>query len=940
MQRFWLLIFTLLLLMGCAHPVKRYRIGVSQCSEDIWRAKLNRELKAGEYFNDSIQLLFASANDDDRLQIAQIQDFINQGIDLLIVAPNQVKTISPAISEATAKGIPVILFDRKTNSNRYTAFIGCDNYRIGKTMGNYIANDLHGHGKVVEIRGLEGSSPAIERHKGFADALKGYPGIEIVASVAADWKEKGAYHAMQKVLQTHKDIDYVFGQNDRMALGARQAILQTLPIQQAKRVKYVGVDALATPNGGLELVQKGVLEASYLYPTKGDEVLALAMSVLKKQKYVRDNYLNSTIVTRDNAALMLMQAKDLERQNQNLDTLHRRVDVYWAQYNMQRWFTTALVIFLLLLIVTAAMLYRQYLIKTKLNEELSQSNEEMKRLGQEMREMTASQLAFFTNISHELRTPLTLILDPAKRLQNAIGVKPEHNNMIQLIYRNAQTLQKLVDTLLDFRKVQVGKMEMRLQRFDIKQALQQWTDNFALLAEQQQIDLQTDFKQLKDAIMVADLEKMQRIVDNLLSNAFKHTPAKGKITVSAHDNDNEKVVIQIADTGCGIEPELMSHIFDRFVQSKNAVGGTGIGLALVKAFTQLQGGEVRVESRLHQGSVFTVTLPRTSSHQTANVQQDTNLVTEKDLQQPRLHPDVIQRNNFLTEKEHETRLTADEERPKILVVDDNEDIRTYERSILATHYTVIEAVNGMQGLEMAMQEVPDLIVSDVMMPEMDGLEFCRKIKQNTATCHIPIILLTAKNLDEQRIEGYEQGADSYITKPFSHQLLLTRIRNLLEERAKLQAHYTACALNKMTAAQETFPDNTLTDEKNWAATSIANSQTTPAADKDQQFMDQLRQRIQQQMGNSNLNVEALGSEMGLSRVQLYRKVKALTGYSPVELLRKTRLNAAKNLLVSSEQSVSEIAYSVGFSSPSYFTKCFKEEYGIVPGDMQKRNNAS
>ena len=437
----YLIILCSLLLCSCANKPKKYIIGVSQCSMDAWREKLNSELRTAEYLNDSVEVRLASADDDNDSQLSQINYFIDQGVSLLIVSPNQVNAISPALERAQQKGIPVILVDRKTQSKKYTAFIGCDNYLLGKLVGDYIAQRLNGKGRIVEIRGLDDSSPAIDRHRGFVDALNAYPDLQIVASESGDWKEQSGSEVMKRVLSKTQDFDYVFAQNDRMAYGAYKVACEH-GLQD--KCRFVGVDGLAGKDGGLELVRQGVLEASMLYPTKGDELIALAMKILRHEPFARDNYLPTSIVTRNNAELILMEAKDSEQQRSSLDMLHRKVSQYNSAYHVQRFFTLGLVLLVVLIVVVAIYMFRSYLVKTRLNEQLAQSNDELKRLNEEVLELTHSRLVFFTNISHELRTPLTLIADPVEMLLDDRSIKGRSRELLQMVQRNALSLQQLV----------------------------------------------------------------------------------------------------------------------------------------------------------------------------------------------------------------------------------------------------------------------------------------------------------------------------------------------------------------------------------------------------------------------------------------------------------------------------------------------------------------
>lgn len=917
----------IVLMTGCAQKPRKFVIGVSQCSEDIWRDKLNDELKMGEYLNDSLIVKLASSNDDNVLQNKQVNQFIDEGVDLLIVSPNQLSAISKSVERAYDKGIPVILYDRKTNSDKYTAFIGCDNYTIGKSMGTFIAQQLHGKGRIVEISGLEGSSPALERHRGFMDAIKPYPGLQVVASEEGNWKEEGGIQAMKRILKQTQDFDYVFAHNDCLAWGAYVAARQ---MRVKRNYKYTGVDGMATEGGGLELVRDGIFEASYLYPTKGDEVIALAMKILKHQPYERDNYLSTSIITQANAALTLMEARDAERQTHNLKTLHKQVNQYLSDYNSQKVMLIGLCLFLLVCLAAAALIFRGYLIKVKLNEtlaktngelkrlnvELGEKNEELKRLNEEVLELTHSRLVFFTNISHELRTPLTLIADPVEMLLEDTGIKGKSRELLKMVQRNALALQQLVSNILDFRKIQNGKMELKLYRFDIVKTLTMWVGNFQLTAERKQIRLHLDVDDLKGSHeMIADQEKISRIVFNLLSNALKYTPAGGEIFVSLKD-EGANLRLDVKDTGKGISQDEADKIFERFFQAKGAASGTGIGLALVKSFVELHHGEARVESEQGKGSDFIVVIPREQEGDSQVIHNDVDIVDNSVNASASTGKNVVDESvlQYIDDGDRsrgkvQQLVSENTNRPTVLVIDDNTDIRQYERTLLQDEYVVLEAADGKEGLAVALKEVPDLVICDVMMPVMDGLELTEQLKTNTATSHIPVIMLTAKNLEEHRAEGYEHGADSYITKPFHSKVLLARIENLLRQRQLLKNLYQG--------AQEA--------EKEISEAHLE--------DRDKQFLKQLQAIIQKNLSDSEFGVEDMGQQIGLSRVQLYRKVKAMTGSSVVDLLRKARLAKARRLLETRSMSVSEVAYEVGFSAPSYFTKCFKEEYGMLPGDV-------
>jgi len=874
MKQWLYVVFLTLVFSACSdNNVKKYVIGVSQCSEDIWRDKLNNELVMSTYQHDNVTLKFASANDNDRLQKQQIEQFIKEGVNLLIVSPNQIHTISSVIDKAYDAGIPVILFDRKTDSRKYTAFIGADNYEAGHEIGYFIGQQLEGKGNIAEICGLQASSPAIERNRGFMDALKSYPNVKVVARGYGDWIKESGVTAMDSILvQSKESFQYVFAQNDRMALGA----LQSIKKHKVKGIKIVGIDALPVPGGGMENVRDGNLEASYIYPTRGDSVMQLALNILEKKPYKRDNYLKGALVTKANANVLLMQNEEMNKQTARLNALHGKVDTYLVQYNHQKMYIVLFSIILLLLIGIMVYIYRTILMKRRIEEEANKAK-----------------LQFFTNISHELRTPLTLIADPVNYIIHDDNLNSQQRSMLQIVQRNVLVLTQLVSEILDFRKVQNGKMELRLSDFNLAESMKQWIKLFSASAQKKHIAISMD---APDTIMLrADQDKIERICYNLLSNALKYTSEGGEISLMAKE-EGGRVMISVADNGCGISSDELPYIFDRFYQAKNAGRGTGIGLAIVKAFTELHHGEVSATSIEGKGSTFTIYIPVRQKGEVTN--QPTEKIEQ--LVEPSSAEEVPNQARHIDEliQPYQT------DKPEVLIIDDNIDIRTYLRSVLSEKYNVSEAADGKVGLELARKIVPDIVLSDIMMPVMDGLAFCQQLKTDKAISHIPVILLTARSLDEQRAEGYEHGADAYLSKPFSLRLLLSRIDNLIESRKKLN---------------QTWSKGVEDDEIGNISNEI-----------DKSFLKQLRKIIQENLANSDLSVEQIGDEIGLSRVQLYRKVKALTGYSPVEIVRKARLTRARHLLQTTERTVSEVAYAVGFSTPSYFSKCYKDEFGENP----------
>lgn len=892
------------ILMSCTQKHTRYRIGVSQCSDDEWRHKMNNEIVREALFYDGVEVEIRTAKDNNRNQIADIKYFIDKKVDLLIVAPNEAAAITPVVEKAYRQGIPVVVIDRKILSDKYTAFVGADNYEIGKDVGQYILNRLHGKGKVLEITGLEGSTPAMERHKGLTDVLKEEPRIEITASVDGAWLQSVAGEKMDSVFQTNKNIDLVFAQNDRMAIGAYLSARQQ---QLEKEMLFVGIDALPGKEYGVEQIINGVLDATFIYPTGGDKVVQVAMDILEKRPYERDTKLSTALVDKTNARVMQLQTDHITEQDGKIERLNNQVNEYLSRYSAQTMFLYACLIILLLFAALLAIIVRAYWTKNRMNMELSRQKKKLEEqrdqlisLSKQLEEATHAKLVFFTNVSHDFRTPLTLVADPVEQLLEDKALTPRQQSLLKVVHKNVHILLRLVNQILDFRKYENDKLELVRANMNLRVQLQEWSHSFQTLALKKHIHFVLEVNDDRaDYLMAVDAEKMERVYFNLLSNAFKFTPENGTITVTLSTLTKEEggryARLVVADTGSGISVQHIRHIFDRFYQIDVNHAGSGIGLALAKAFVELHGGEITVDSVEGKGTVFTVDIPMTVVEEPS-----ADLV-----QEPRITQQTVVEE--LEDMETEEQI-PDENKECILIIDDNADVRDYVKSLLKEEYTVIEAPDGRAGLKKAMKYVPDAIICDVMMPVMDGLECCRKLKTELQTSHIPVMLLTACSLDEQRIQGFECGADSYISKPFNSKLLLVRLRNLMDNHKRLKQFFG----DKTTLSKE------------------------PVSDVDKGFVDRFRELIEENLADSELSVEDLGSKMGLSRVQLYRKIKALTNYSPNELVRIARLKKAASLLASSEKTISEITYEVGFTSPSYFTKCYKDYFGESPTDFLKR----
>lgn len=907
-------LFSLLVFItGCKEDTPHYVIGMSQCSDDSWRHKMNDEILREAMFYDGVSVEIRSAHDDNKRQIEDIRYFIDKKVDLLIVAPNEAAPITPVVEEAFDKGIPVIMVDRKILSDKYTAFMGADNYEIGREVGNYLAAKLGGKGNIVELTGLSGSTPAMERHQGFMSAISHYPDIHLLAKADAAWEREPGRIIMDSLLKIYPKIDAVYSHNDRIAPGAFEAAQKQ---GREKGIVFVGIDALPGKGNGVELVLDHVLDATFIYPTNGDKVLEMAMNILEKKPFPRETTLETAIVDPINAPVMKLQTAHIADLDEKIETLNGRISGYLSRYANQQVVLYGSLFVLLLVAGLLLVVYKALRTKNRLNSELSrqkaqleeqrdtlsEQRDQLVQLSHQLEEATHAKLVFFTNISHDFRTPLTLVADPVEQLLADKTLSGDQHRLLLLVQRNVNILLRLVNQILDFRKYENGKMEYTPVPVDLLQCLENWNESFQAAARKKHIRFSFDHMPDTNYRTQADVEKLERIYFNLLSNAFKFTPENGKVTVRLFALEKEGQPFfrfTVANTGSLISAEHIRSIFDRFYKIDMHHAGSGIGLALVKAFVEMHGGTIQVESDEKQGTMFTVDLPScccTSSPDTSSMDMSSMGTSG--------HESPVE----LLEGEEEEERNYDSSRMSVLVIDDNADIRSYIHGLLSAEYSVIEAANGSEGIRKAMKYVPDLIISDVMMPGIDGIECCRRLKSELQTCHIPVILLTACSLDEQRIQGYDGGADSYISKPFSSQLLLARIHNLIDSHQCLKQFFG----DRQTLAKEDI------------------------CDLDKDFVEKFKALIEEKMGDSELNVEDLGREMGLSRVQLYRKIKSLTNYAPNELLRMSRLKRAASLLASSGMTVAEIAYEVGFTSPSYFTKCYKEQFGESPTEFLKR----
>ena len=601
----YIMLAVLILATGCTSNYK-YKIGVSQCVGGRWREKANIEMLSAQHLYDTdVKVIIKNADNSNERQCLQIDSLINEGVDLLVVSPNDYHALNGSLQRAREKNIPIVFFDRTTAMKDYTAYIGGDNIEAGRKMAEYAAmlcrDSVKTEGRqpiVLEMTGPLEISPAAQRHKGFSEAISRYSDIDY-HHVPSKWSYDDCKRIMQEWLKEGKTVDVVFCHSDLAAIGAYEAAKK---FHKERDIHFIGIDGL--PGEGIDAVQKGQLSASYIYPTHGEEVIALALRILEGKPFERANNMKSFVVTPQNVADISLSSNSLMKQNQYLATIQSKLETYLGFYHIQRSLLIVAFLVILLLAVAVATTWRAVKVTRRANRR--------------MRELNDEQTRFFTNASHQLRTPLTLIAGPINQLAEGKGDKQQ---LIDIIQRNVGQLQRLISDVLLFRR-----------------------------------------------------ENRATVDDTTATTNEQLTASRKSVQDCRHD--------------------------------------------------------------------------------------------------------ILVNNNT-------------DELATVLIVDDNADMRAYLRTLLLDRYYVIEAADGQSGLKLAVESVPDIVVSDVMMPVMDGLTFCTRLKQHEATSHIPVLLLTARSSEQQYIEGLQTGADMYMTKPFSADLLLANIASLLANRQKLRQLFKA-----------------------------------------------------------------------------------------------------------------------------------------------------
>ena len=851
--------------------------------DDAWREAMINDMRIEASNYDDVEIIIKDAQNNNETQIQQIRDLIRQKVDVLIISPYQSEPITAVAEEAYRAGIPTIITDRKVNTDQYTSFVGANNYEIGLAAGNYAAHYLPPNAIILEIWGLTQTSPAQERHKGFVDALREREDLSF-RKIEGQWLVDTARMELRK-LEHPEQIDFVYAHNDMMAIAAREYFMAWDSIR-GRDLRIIGVDAVA--GAGLEAVEDGRINASFLYPTGGEQVIRTAMRIIQGEPVDKFIPLRTAPVDHQSARTLLLQADQLQKYKQRIEAQRSRIDGLSDRFYFLR--NSLGVISLLMIGFIALSIYAFYI-----NRKMRQANRKLISLNAEMKEVTAQKLQFFTNVSHEVRTPLTLILAPLDRLIVSLRESPYASDL-RLIQKNANRLLRVINQILDFRKVEGKQEKLAVREIDLVPFVGEIKSYFDSMASVRAISY-TFTSSIKQCTLWIDPDLLERVFFNLLSNAFKFTPEGGSVRIELTE-EGDRVFIQVIDTGSGIQPANLPHLFDRFYTEDRSMG-TGIGLHLVKEYIHMHGGEIRVESEPGQRTTFTVCLWKGKAH-----------FEDSDLMETSVSHQAYEASRL---DDSETKEILSKTYPyTILITEDDDEVRCFLERELSLHFKIRTAANGKDALRVLEEEEISLVVSDVMMPEMNGFELCRTIKSQLPFSHIPVILLTALTDERQRIFGITGGADDYIQKPFHTDYVKIKIIHLLQERQKLRERLL-----------EKLRDNKLLLSEPEKVESI-----------DDAFLRKFAEQIEAVYADPEYNVEKLSETLGLSRGHLHRKIKELTGTAPVEFLRTYRLNKATQLLRQNAYTVSEVAYRTGFSSPAYFSKCFKAVYGVTPTEYQ------
>jgi signal transduction histidine kinase/AraC-like DNA-binding protein len=886
---------------------KRYKIGFAQAQGgDNWRESMLKEMQREVSFYNEIDFYYKDAQANSKIQKDQIQELIDLKVDLLIVSPHEIQPLNAILEKAFDSKIPIVLIDRRITSDKYTAFIGASNYEVGQNAGKYAVALLKGKGKVLEITGLNTASPFIDRDKGFIDIISKSKGIELIAKIndhEANFEKK-----LDSFIKNNKDLDVIFAQSDYLAKNVYQICKNN---QVERKIKIIGVDGLSIEGMGMDMVASNQFKATVLYPTGGQEAIRTAIKILEKKPFKKENTLETTIIDSTNVKILQQQSKKVIEQQNEIDNRQLKINQQILISKNQTNIILAISITLAIALILSSVFYYLFKENKKISkklmvqkDEISSQKNELEKLVKQVKEATDAKFDFFTNISHELRTPLTLIIGPLEDTLTSSRLHFSLKNNLELVQRNSFRLLKLINQLMDFRKIEEGKMEINASTQVLGDFVFEISNEFKDLARKKHISLNINDK-TTGLIIDFDQSMIDKVLFNLLSNAFKFTEENGTINITIdQDKEQENAIIKIEDNGIGMSAEDVEHAFDVFYQGHSSTfKGTGLGLALSKELIIAHNGNIIINSKKGNGTCFTIILPFKQNNKNKEL-RESEYNDGKNLKEKHIYTTDVLPHNY-----EKVTTNISEKSASILIIEDNDDLNSFLSNRLEGTYEVLTAKDGNEGVNKAFDVIPDLIISDIIMPGMSGLKLAEILKNDLRTSHIPIILLTAKTSIEDQIEGMKSHADMFIIKPFNLNYLEESIASILKNRIILREHF----LNELPSESRSNASNKL----------------------DRKFISEFTSIIESNLSNEDLSVDDIYKGLGISKIQLYRKTKALLGFNVNDYILSVRLQKAKYLLMNEDLTISEVAYKVGFSSQAYFSTVFKSKFSVTPSEFKE-----
>lgn len=907
-------------LTGCLEiSPQQSLVGVSLGSRSRHHQQMLKEMEREADNENSVRLDARIADGDVERQLADIREMGEADVDLLIVCAIDPVAIAPAVQEVFDRGIPVLLVDNVLSNECYTAFIGTEFYDMGRSMGEYLMQKLVSRGNIVIIN-LDNQKQAPAAFvAGLENTVRSRPDIRVVAELKARDKESAALQ-IADVLETRQPINYILTETYDLGQGAWEAMSNS----GAARIPIIVGDLEGFGSEAVDALGKEQITAVIESVTSGECVMRLAQSILEGTHFARFNYSSVNVIDEDNLDLLNAVRTELESERSHSDKVNLRYDGLRGSIQRHSYVNILIAVLFFVLLLSVWMLIR-YLNQRKKNMDRlsidkSHIENERSKLRKQNREQSVTieqGRRFVSAVAHDLRAPLTLILDPVRQLLNSRELSSDDRRLVELMAPNVRMQYRLVRQLNDIMNYKQGYESPVFREFDFSHEIKSWLDQFRNQAVRKHLNFSAVIEE-GDYRMIGDREKIVRIVYDLLGYSYKYTPVNGSVRFHAcveGRGDKRCLCITVSDTGMGIPKKVKRFFFNSYMLDSDTAGASTMGLVLAKVFTELHKGDISAsDNPVGRGTVVKLKLPMTqplSADRNIYLEEEDRLTREMmsaipditSLETPTIHHDVIV--NVDEQIGNEVPKEGESCKPHILIVANNHTMRQYLRQLLSDGFSILGATNGQEALQIAIRQMPSLVITDGMMPVMNGWELCEKLRADRQTAHIPVIMITAYSEQDRMEKAYEAGVDTYITKPFSADLIKAAVVGLLNNRRLVRE-----SCNDTPALDKKVRQDYSQTEKTW--------------------VEKLYAYVQEHLADQDISVEEMGRQFGLGRVQFYRRCKQLTNLPPNELIRTIRLKRAFTLLSTTDMSISEVAYAVGFSSPSYFSRCYRDYFGQTP----------